>query len=308
MAINAKNVEIKLEAVNAFWGREHCRSVKTVADVSSSLNDTYFDLNAMGADYETETLYYVWFNVGAAGTDPSIAGKTGVEVAISANDSAATVASAIQSAVDALGLFDATVSGDLVTIENVNMGKITVETDSGSTGFTLEVLRLGLGGDLGKTAEGGTSLSFEADTVQLTSDQTGSFPLGDVMRGAVIGAEMTLIEMTKDRWETVVGSVIGDIHTPSGGTSLVGIGEDKLYKNLIDYAGKLILHPISLEDSDKSRDVVFHKCAPVPSSINFSGSDVQGMEVTFNAYLDQSGNVNSKINMFSFGDHTQDLA
>lgn len=303
MALTSTTVsEFKLEAVSVKWGREHCRSVKTVADVASSLNNTYFDLNT------PTTEYYVWFNVGAGGTDPAIAGKTGIEVALTANDAASVVASAIQVAVDAEADFSSIVStsdNELVLIENAEIGPVTAETDSGSTGFTLAVLIEGIGGDLGSTAQGGVTISSETQVFDVFSDQTGQTLLDQINLGNTATAELGLIEITPARLATVIGGVVGDTGTPSGGTVVTGIGESKLYQSLANLGGKLILHPIRLPESDKSRDVIFWKSAPKPQSINYSGQDLQTLSVTFDAYRDTS--VNSKFNLIMFGDYTQDL-
>ena len=51
MAIQSTETNIRLEAVNAYFGKKHCRTVQTVADVADSLDDTYFDLNFTDADF-----------------------------------------------------------------------------------------------------------------------------------------------------------------------------------------------------------------------------------------------------------------
>ncbi len=72
-------------------------TITTVADVAGSLNSKYFLLD--GADGIN---YYIWFNVSAGGVDPAVADRTGVPVAIATNDSANTIAAALESAMSAL--------------------------------------------------------------------------------------------------------------------------------------------------------------------------------------------------------------
>jgi hypothetical protein len=80
-------------------------TIECSADVSSSLNNTYFLISS------TTTNYYVWFNVGGAGTDPAIGGRTGIQVAIAVNSSATVVATALAAALTAVaGVFTATSS------------------------------------------------------------------------------------------------------------------------------------------------------------------------------------------------------
>ena len=303
MSLSASaKTDIKLEAVSVKWGREECRKVTFVDDVSGSLDAEYFDLNTVDND-GVETAYYVWLDNGAS-SDPAISGKTGVQVVYSDNDDAATIAGLFVTALASLSL-NVSQSGAEVIYENVYVGLVTAEVFTNAPAFTFEVLQAGIGGSLGVTAQGGTTLSMEAQSVELKADQTGELVLGEIYTGSVASAEMSLIEMTKERWETVVGSVTGDIFTPSGGTRLVGYGTSRLYNNLFDLGGKLILHPIRLDASDRSEDVVFWRSAPKPSSISYSGTDQQGMEVTFVAYNDTSKP--ASISLFAQGDWQQEL-
>lgn len=304
MALGSAKTDIKLEAVDVYWGTERCRSITFVDDVADSLSGLYFDLNAIGSDLETETQYYALLDSGSA-VDPAPAGKTKIEISYTTGDDAATIAAAAKSAFDALG-FNSSLSGAVLTVENEFIGKVSTEDYSNAAALTFSELSEGLGGSLGSTAQGGSTLNMEAQSVDLVSDQTGSIVLGQIYTGSTASVDMTLIEMTKERWETVIGSVTGDKFTPSGGTRLVGYGESRLYQNLFDLGGKLILHPIRLADSDRSEDIIFWKSSPLPSSVQYSGQDIQGMEISFVAYNDKSKP--EEISLFAQGDWTQDLA
>jgi hypothetical protein len=300
--VASAKTDIKLEAVNVYWGVEKCDSVTFVDDVTGSLSGEYWDINVIGGDLETETQYYVLMDNGSA-VDPAPSGKTKISVNYTDDDDAATLAGLFVTALSALDV-SASASAGVVTYENKYIGKVTEEDFSNAPSFTFVNLREAKGGSLGSTAQGGSTLNMEAQSVDLVSDQTGSLVLGQIYTGSAASIDMSLIEMTKERWETVVGSVTGDVHTPSGGTRLVGYGESRLYQNLFDLGGKLILRPISKQD-DKSEDVVFWKSAPLPSSISYSGQDIQGMEVSFVAYNDKSKP--SEISLFAQGDWDQDL-
>ena len=65
--------------------------ITTVADVSGSLGGKYFYLFAA----ENSAIYTVWFNVDSGNVAPEIQFTTPVEVTISANDTAADVATAL---------------------------------------------------------------------------------------------------------------------------------------------------------------------------------------------------------------------
>lgn len=118
-------------------------SVTTVADTAGSLGGTFFTLNSAN----DATGYYVWIDVANGSTDPAPSGLTGIEVNISTNDTAADVATAVQTAVDAIGDFGASVSSNVVTITNAATGGTTNAADSSAapTGFTIAVTNEGIG-------------------------------------------------------------------------------------------------------------------------------------------------------------------
>lgn len=91
-------------------------------------------------------------------TDPA-PGGTGIQVSISEDDTADTVASAIQTAVDANANFGATVLTDTVTITNATVGEATDAT-AGDSGFTVTVTTQGVA--TGTTFEAGDILTVVA--------------------------------------------------------------------------------------------------------------------------------------------------
>jgi len=115
-------------------------TVAAVADVSSSLNNKYFYIN----EPTPGTGAYVWFNVGGAGVDPAIAGRTAIPVAIAVNATANTVAAAINSALAAFASrWTSTVLTNVVTITNAVAGAVVDATDAGLTTFTIAVTTQG---------------------------------------------------------------------------------------------------------------------------------------------------------------------
>lgn len=296
-----RRIDAQLEAAEARWGKQQCRTWTTVANTANALEDTYLDLNLIGFDF-AEDQYYVWFN-GGTGTDPAISGKTAIEVTLTSGDTAAQVAAKIKTGIDADNVpVIVSVSGSVVTITNQVQGAITAETDSGSSGFSLEVGTVGLSVELGATS-GPIELALNTETVPITSNQTGSLVGSEIYVGSSAEISLSLIEITKARFDTLIGEVTGDSVTPSGGTKVAGFGESRLFQALDELGGQLILHPIRLADSDKSADVIFWRSAPKVDTLNFDGSAPQEMAITFTAYLDQS--MNTSINLFAKGDWTQ---
>lgn len=89
---------------------------------------------------DTPTLsYYVWLTVNSSNVDPAIAGKTGIQIAISSGASAPTVASAINSALNLVngGLsFASTVLTNVVTAVRSVAGHVAADGVDVNTGFS----------------------------------------------------------------------------------------------------------------------------------------------------------------------------
>lgn len=294
-----------LSAANVTWVRKESTCIH-VTVAAASLDAKYFLIDAPASHGGANVKYYVWFDLDASSVDPAISGRTGIEVNVVTGDTAVGVATKLATALNAHANFTAKVGDDTdsVLVKTYYGGPVETVTTDGDTTFTFEQIVAGLGGDLGKTS-GGVEISMEAQSVQITSDQTGALVLDEVFTGSSVEATMSLLEMTPARWKTIVGSVTGDTFTPSGGTELVGYGESRLYSSFFDLGGQLILHPTRKAANDRSYDITFWKAAPKPASVNFSGEEPQVMEVTFTALADRT--VESAINLMAFGDHDQDV-
>ena len=112
------------------------QTITCVADSAGSLNNKYFvfytDGNING--------YYVWYNINSAGTDPAVAGLTGIEVDGATNATATTLGGATRTAIAAaVSQVAVTGSTSAVIITNKQYGNCTAAVDTGTTGFTLAV-------------------------------------------------------------------------------------------------------------------------------------------------------------------------
>jgi hypothetical protein len=85
------------------------------------LNNTYWLINSAA----NASQYYVWYNVNGGGTDPALAGKTGLMVAISTTSTAAQVASLTKIVLDATTKFITNISDDTMRVSNVIIGATT---------------------------------------------------------------------------------------------------------------------------------------------------------------------------------------
>lgn len=119
-------------------------TITTVADVADSLNGTYFTLNS------PSNAYYFWLDTGT-GVDPGTvqpvpndllvngALKTGNQVTIATNDTAAAVATALDAVIDGLADFSTVLAAPLITVTNAAAGSATDPADgtAAATGFTI---------------------------------------------------------------------------------------------------------------------------------------------------------------------------
>lgn len=128
------------------------------ADASGSLNNKYWTLSSLTTDY------YVWYNVNAAGVDPAVSGKTGIEVAIATDAADTVIATATAAAITALSAFGAAEVAAVVTVTNANKGAVTDAAD-GNTTWTdaWTVTTPGVGG-----------AEYEITTVACEADAAGS--------------------------------------------------------------------------------------------------------------------------------------
>lgn len=108
--------------------------VTVPADIAGSLNNKYWLLNS-AAD---ETQYYLWYNVGGTGTDPNVLGRTGIQVPIQFNDSAAIVQLATKLILSTYDDFVVKGASDKLFIKNAKPGVTTDAVDVNS-GVTIDI-------------------------------------------------------------------------------------------------------------------------------------------------------------------------
>ena len=296
-----------LSAADVSWGRRECYTVK-VNDLAADMDGEHFLVDAPASDFGAVGLFYVWFDDGVA-ADPAPLGRTGIAVDISAATTSADVAAAMVAALEANANFRskldaADLTGETAVMEAEFKGAITTAAADVDSGVTITRNREGLGGDLGRTS-GGVEVSMETQSVVINSDQTGQLVLDEVYTGQTVEVTVSFLEMTAERWETIVGSVVGSNLTPSGGTQVTGFGESNLYRSFVDFGGELVLHPSRFDAADNTKNITLPLSVPKPASINFSGEEPQIMEVTFSALLNKD--LDTSINLMFFGDNTQDL-
>lgn len=297
---------IKVEPVNATWGEDVMQQelITCVADSSSSLNSKYFVFYTTGG-----TKHYAWIDVGNTGSDPAVSGGTGHEVDISANATAAAVATALQAVLTTVTGFDATVDGPVVTLTATSAGYAKPAHDgAAATGFSFAVDYYGdTAVDLGYI-DGNVEPNHEENYVDVTAHQTGSQILSQIHTGNSMSVTINLKESTVSQIRKILIAE-GESMIPDGtgvsSTEVMGFGMSRQFKQTLGRAKKLYLHPAVLPSSNRTRDLTFWKAFPKLPSLNYSGEDILMMPVEFMIYPDQTKD--SRISMCVFGDATQTL-
>ena len=303
MACDQRTATIFLEAAEITYGAEEQSCITPDALASTS---EYFSISS-----PVQT-YHCWLDINSTGADPAPANSLPIEVDVGVGYTVSEWLTAAKAAFEAVlesgdPVFRATISSDGLSlgVEAVDIGAPLSALVDVDTGWVFEVDKAGFGENLGKTKEG-IEVSYEVSSFDVFANQTGpALLLDQIIQGT--GASLTagFLELSKERLTTIIGNGYGDSFTPGGGTELIGFGTSKLFQSSFDQGGKLILHPIRLAASDRSRDVVFHKTLPLPESMNYDGTDSQALNCSFTALVDDSKR--AEISVFAIGDWKQDI-
>jgi len=298
MACTTSTTSITLDAASISWGRPNVICLTPDATLTGG---EYFKISSPNKKY------IVYHTVNSVGAVPSVAGYTNIAVALPTAYTVANYMTIATTALEAVGVSDflAEVSDDALSLKitALDVGAPLEAAVDVDTDFTIAVVSAGIGGPLGKTKEG-IEVSFEVTEYEVKTNQDGESIVDKILTGVGASLSMSLLEMTQDKWELVVGKGYGDILTV-GSDNLVGFGSSKINQSSFDLGGRLTLHPIRLLSSDRSEDFTFWKTLPVPSSINYDALETKAMSVTFVALQDSS--VDSKINMWAKGDWRVDV-
>ncbi len=267
---------------------------------SVGLSAKYFTFSSSTVDY------YVWYNTGAS-VDPALAGKTGIEVEILATDTQAAVATAVVTAVNA-------VAGLLALVDPRNTGRVILKvleyvagTHAAAGTTTAHVfvpIHDGFAHDFGYT-DGDLELTLDQQLLDVTAHQTGTEILTALVTGMNVELAVALKEVSADNLERLIELTTGGAMTPPGvgATKLQGYGSGQNFLNVMDKAGRLILHPARLADSIVTDDLCCWLAYPKVDSLMFSGENPKMINVTFRVFRDDF--IDEAVNKVAIGDHTQ---
>lgn len=148
--------------------------------------------------------------------------------------------------------------------------------------------------DIVKVVFGGVNLGFTTDGIDLEYtpemedllvDEFGASPMDIMSNGGNLSVTMRLSEYSTS---LLVDLIPGSQRDVSGPDSRVTFGRSAGFRYR-DFAKTLLLHPIKLADSDKSRDVLMHLGVVVEGpTTRLVGNEQRVSEVTFRALLDET--------------------
>ena len=115
MAGSSNNIVIS--PVNVYWRIEH----QSVIDHSGLVDP---DGTSYDVPDSTGAIARIWFDLDAGSTPPATpSGGRLIEVDVTTGDASTVIAAAVQAAVDLDGAFNASVDGNLVTIDGAAVGR-----------------------------------------------------------------------------------------------------------------------------------------------------------------------------------------
>jgi hypothetical protein len=119
---------------------------------------------------------------------------------------------------------------------------------------------------LGRTS-GDTSFNYSIETFVLETEEDG--PVDEVIISDALTVAIPLVYTDVD----TLGQVIPWAKVVEGADEEKKLVVGKaIGKKLSQYAGELVIHPQSMPDGDKSKDITIFKCFPKPGPINFTYS------------------------------------
>lgn len=288
-------LNIKSVPMNAKWEIEEafCLSTKDLT-VAGLAGDYFVVSNSAG------TRYKVWFDDGVA-VEPTVVDTTALAVDVSAATTPALIATAISSAINAVGAveFTGTVS-DGTTVQFVydDVSKVN-SVEQGTAGFALQLVRIQIGGsiDMG-LLDSDISVDPSTEVTEIQAHQFGLTILGQNVTSVGATISLTLKEYSPAKYREIFEAIGGRV----ANTSVTGFGTALVSTNLLLKAKRLVLHPVYKAANDLTEDYTFWKAVPDLGAITFSGENPNTLPLEFTAFQDDSKPAD--VNVFAFGDIT----
>lgn len=293
------NANIQIVPMDVYFGKNtpQVETIKTT--VGTLLGGKYFLFTTSAG-----VKHYAWFNTGLS-VDPAPAGGWAANpVSILVGDSASEVATKLAAVLTVIAGFDATASGNTVTLTHTATGYAEPAYDSvaAPTLFAFKVTTLGMTEVNSGCIQGDIELSgFEQSKIPITCHASGTTVLEERISGVSnLNLAFTLQETDKDSLKRLLSYYGMNSFTPVGadkesvfgvGTPVLGSTNPRIY---------IRMHPVALDASDKSKDYNFWTSELSLESFNFSGENVSAVPATFVVYPDKTKP--KSIQFFMIGD------
>lgn len=301
MACNTSQYNLGIRNILLGKDRSQKTCIYTKADVSGSLNNKYFIVH----EPVTQAKHYIWFNVATTGVDPAVPNATGHVVAISTNATKNAVATALQTVLNGVYDWSATVTGNEVELSFDVNGYAYEARDAldtlDKTGFNIIVSQFGsVQFDAGAT-NGDITFTVEEQTKEIKSPQTGDFLLAEIRRGASVSVSFELKDTSMASIRRALNFYGQTIVTDDSASEVItGYGSNNLFKSTDDVADQVILRPTDkANDADASEDFTIHKAKLKLGELTMSAENELVLPIEVMGYLDTSKS--GFANLFSYG-------
>ena len=292
MAGSANNVLIS--PVNVLWRIEASEQIDFTGATAAGLGGTSFDIFLPDG-----TEYYVWFDENNTDVDPA-PGGVAIEVNYGAGAVSTAIATAAASAIDGTVGFNASASGNVVTVYRDDFGAVTDISDNDS-GLTLTTCREGKDFDLG-LLQGDVELSLAPANFVVQAHQTGVTPRAALFQGLETNEATTVLLETQKSKLKEIYDLYGETFTPASGTEVTGIGTSRQGDNLLVRAARLVFKPVNATNDEDNTTIML--AVPVPDSLVFSGENPRTLSITWQGFIDDQ--IDTRASAYVIGDETQD--
>lgn len=297
---------VKIQPMYVYLGKDTYQVQKITcvpSTVAASLDGKYFLFqDAAGAKH------YAWFDIGAA-VDPAPAGGwTGHPVVVTEPASAAAVATALAAVLTAVSGFDATASGNVVTLTHTAYGFANPARnpdDVNKAGFAFQLETVGQVEVDAGCIDGDIEISgLQAETEDIKCHHTGTTSQGKLVKGyPPMEVTLTFNETAK---ENLKQAFIAAGHYPflpvgAGAIDAFGYGPTLVGQQVPTIFMRL--HPVSKDAADKTEDWNFWKAQALLDTFTFSGENISTIPLTFTIIPDKTKN--KEIQFFLIGDGSQ---
>lgn len=231
--------------------------VTFVADVSGSLNNTYFLMASPTVDY------YIWYNVNSAGVDPA-PGGTGFVVNIPTGATAIQVAAATNTMLNigvGTGIFAANAFSTTISdFQNRKAGVAHSVSGAGTSGFTVATTTVGVNSALsGKdlyTTVGGTNYYIWYNVTGLGTASVDPAPVGKTAIPVTIAAGDTNATVATNTRAALNAFGTGIIFYATGATNQIKL-QGKASGNGISVTDGAVATGFTITESNNNKSIVY---------------------------------------------------